>query len=267
LVRHFGHEAQAIAAERAQAAMWRGVVGRFEHLRATEGLRQSDLAAALGVSRPQIHEWLSHPRNMTLKAAGRLLLAMGAEPQVVVQISEDADLDPAPDAGMSRPSRPGGLLGALAACAALVSLLATGLADLAQAAPRPPRVVSLAAPGKAVETLGRPTIMSFWRADCGPCLVELGQLAALQAAAAPARWAAVSLDAPDVARAKLKAMGLAPRHAWALRDDPAATLVALGGAPPRLPLSVAFDAAGRICGRRTGLLGIDQVKDWARSCS
>lgn len=263
LVRHFGHEEQAIAVERAQAAMWRGVVARFEHLKSARGLRQSDLAAALGVSRPQIHEWLSNPRNMTLKAAGRLLLAMDAEPRVVVRTPEDSESD----TGATEPSRSGGVLGALAAFAALVSLLSTGLADLAQAAPRPPRVESLAAPGQAVATLGQPTIMSFWRADCGPCLVELGHLAALQAAAAPARWAAVSLDAPEVARAKLKALGLAPRHAWALRDDPAATLVALGGAPPRLPLSVAFDAAGRICGRRLGLLGVDQVKEWARSCS
>lgn len=255
-----------IAAERAQAAMWRGVVARFEHLRAANGLRQSDLAAALGVSRPQIHEWLSNPRNMTLKAAGRLLLAMDAEPRVVVRTPEDFELDRGADAGAAQPSRSGGL-GVLAAFALLASLLSMGLADLVQAAPRAPRVVSLAAPGQAVEILGRPTIMSFWRADCGPCLVELGHLAALQAAAAPARWAAVSLDAPDVARAKLKAMGLAPRHAWALRDDPAATLVALGGAPPRLPLSVAFDAAGRICGHRSGLLGVDQVKDWARACS
>ena len=65
-----------------QAALWRGVVARFELLKARDGLRQADLAAALGVSRPQIHEWLSDPRNMTLKAAGRLLLAMDAEARI-----------------------------------------------------------------------------------------------------------------------------------------------------------------------------------------
>ena len=64
--------------------MWRGVVARFENLKADEGLRQADLAAALGVSRPQIHEWLSDPRHMTLKAAGRLLLAMGAQADIEV---------------------------------------------------------------------------------------------------------------------------------------------------------------------------------------
>lgn len=67
-----------------QAALWRGVVARFEHLKDSEGLRQADLAAALDVSRPQIHEWLSDPRHMTLKAAGRLLLAMDAEARIEV---------------------------------------------------------------------------------------------------------------------------------------------------------------------------------------
>ncbi len=46
-----------------RAALWRGVFARFEYLK------------ALGVLRPRIHEWLSDPRNMTVKAAGRLLLA------------------------------------------------------------------------------------------------------------------------------------------------------------------------------------------------
>ncbi|WP_089924068.1 helix-turn-helix transcriptional regulator [Caulobacter sp. UNC279MFTsu5.1] len=84
-MRRFGPEEQAQAIGRAQAAMWCGVVARFEHLKTAEGLRQADLAAALGVSRSQIHEWLSDPRNMTLKAAGRLLLAMDAEAHVEVQ--------------------------------------------------------------------------------------------------------------------------------------------------------------------------------------
>ncbi len=85
LERRFGPEEQARAVGRTQATMWRAVVARFEHLKAVEGLRQADLAAALGVSRPQIHEWLSDPRNMTLKAAGRLLLAMDAEALVEIQ--------------------------------------------------------------------------------------------------------------------------------------------------------------------------------------
>ncbi|KRA59212.1 hypothetical protein ASD79_10960 [Caulobacter sp. Root655] len=94
-MRHFGLEEQALAVARAQAAMWRGVVARFEHLKATEGLRQADLAAALGVSRPQIHEWLSNSHNMTLKASGRLLLAMDAHAQVEIQAGRDVDAEPA----------------------------------------------------------------------------------------------------------------------------------------------------------------------------
>jgi plasmid maintenance system antidote protein VapI len=43
------------------------------------GLKQADLAKRLGVSRPQIHIWLTDPDKMTLKAAARLMLAMGSE--------------------------------------------------------------------------------------------------------------------------------------------------------------------------------------------
>ena len=33
--------------------MWRGIIARFEHFKATQGLQQAGLAGALGVSRPQ----------------------------------------------------------------------------------------------------------------------------------------------------------------------------------------------------------------------
>ena len=78
-LRHFGNDEQAQAVAALQRQVWLQVVARFEALRDETGLRQSDLARALGVSRPQIHDWLSDPVNMTLKAAGRLMLAMDGE--------------------------------------------------------------------------------------------------------------------------------------------------------------------------------------------
>lgn len=112
----------------------------------------------------------------------------------------------------------------------------------------------------------RPRVLVLWRADCGPCLLELGNLKALEAGARPADLVLVALDPPAVARAKLKAMGVAPARQWYALDDNAAVLTALGGAPPRLPLAVAVDR-GRICAKRIGLLGTDIVKQWARTCS
>lgn len=264
-LRHFDPEEQAQAIARAQDAVWRGVVARFERLKATEGLRQADLAAALGVSRPQIHEWLSDPRNMTLKAAGRLLLAMDAALDLDIRASEP--LQPPVPEGVQKVEP---LLGARLSAWVLgllggLSLLLASVDVQAQA--QRPRLQSLTTPTALAPWGDQPTVLVFWRADCGPCLVELQGLARLEAAAAPLRLATVALDAPATASGKLKSLGLAPRLAWRLIDDPATTLTALGGPPPRLPLTVAFNARGEVCGRRVGLLGVNLVKSWAVSCS
>ncbi len=149
----------------------------------------------------------------------------------------------------------------------MISTLMAGGLDAARAAAPALRLSPLDRPGPTAALVGQPTILVFWRADCAPCLIELGHWRQLEAASGGARLALVALDDAPTARAKLKAMGLAPRHAWRLRDDPAATLSALGHGAPRLPLSVAYDTAGRSCGLRIGLLGVDQVRNWARACS
>lgn len=94
-LRHFGNEEQRRAVAALQHQVWRQVVARFEVLRDEAGLRQSDLARALGVSRPQIHEWLSDPANMTLKAASRLMLAMEAQ-LTCAQVDQREGAPPAP---------------------------------------------------------------------------------------------------------------------------------------------------------------------------
>ncbi|MDB5460273.1 MAG: thioredoxin-family protein [Caulobacteraceae bacterium] len=110
-------------------------------------------------------------------------------------------------------------------------------------------------------------VLMLWRADCGPCLIELKHMAALQAAAGPADLIAVALDDPHVAQAKLADLGLRPRRLWYALGSNAVVLNLLGGPPPRLPLSVAVDPRGDICARRTGLLGTDIVRQWVARCS
>ena len=78
-LRELGTQEQAIAVRTAQDALWTLVVTRFRELERERGLRQADLARSLGAYRPQIHEWLSDPSKLTIKAAGRLLAAMDAE--------------------------------------------------------------------------------------------------------------------------------------------------------------------------------------------
>lgn len=140
------------------------------------------------------------------------------------------------------------------------------LAALASAA-RPPTVTTVdGAPAAAL----RSTVALFWRTDCGPCLVELSDLRELRRAAAPLRVTPVVLDitpgAPGPIAPMLAKVGLTPADTLRVEGDPAALLTTYGGLPPRLPLAVAFDASGRVCGRRTGLLGYDHLKAWAAAC-
>ncbi len=133
----------------------------------------------------------------------------------------------------------------------------------------PPSTATL--DGRAVDSASlRSSVVMFWRADCGPCLAELADLPQLRKAAAPLRLQPVALDeapgrtgplGPALAR-----IGLSERDTLRGVGDPAALLTSYGGAPPRLPLAVAFDGAGRVCGRRTGFLGYDHLRAWAAAC-
>lgn len=62
-----------------QARVWRIVRDRFEVGEREAGLTQAVLARRMGVRRGQVSIWLRTPERMTLRAAARLLRAMGAE--------------------------------------------------------------------------------------------------------------------------------------------------------------------------------------------
>ena len=158
---------------------------------------------------------------------------------------------------------------------------AIGWAQESSRLPVPPLLLSallVAAPPSTRTLDGRATdrnalrasVVMFWRTDCGPCLAELADLAQLRKAAAPLRVQPVVLDgAPGRAgpvAAVLARAGLTGRDTLRGVGDPAALLTAYGGDPPRLPLAVAFDRTGRVCGRRTGFLGYDHLRAWARAC-
>lgn len=106
-----------------------------------------------------------------------------------------------------------------------------------------------------------------WASWCAACRAELGAFTAMRDAARPLRTATLALDPPATATANLKAAGLSAVDAYATDAEPGAVLTSLGGAPGRLPLAFATDAQGRICGVRHGLLGSDQLRQWAAACS
>jgi transcriptional regulator with XRE-family HTH domain len=45
----------------------------------SDRLSRADIARRLGVSEQQLSRWITHPRNMTVKSAGRLLAALEAQ--------------------------------------------------------------------------------------------------------------------------------------------------------------------------------------------
>lgn len=112
----------------------------------------------------------------------------------------------------------------------------------------------------------KPAIVLFWRSDCAACLIELSDLAALEASAGAARVIPIGLQPSAALHRALARLGLHDSDSLQALEDPARLLVRLGGAPPRLPLAVAFRTTGEICGRRSGLLGRNQVHAWAVSC-
>lgn len=112
----------------------------------------------------------------------------------------------------------------------------------------------------------RRAVVMFWRADCGPCLLELGDLAALRRAARPLAVTPVGLQPAATLRPALARLHLSDGDSLLTPDDAAAVLTRYGGAPPRLPLAVALSADGSVCARHTGLLGRDLVRRWGATC-
>ncbi len=108
----------------------------------------------------------------------------------------------------------------------------------------------------------RPGVVLLWASWCVPCREELKRLPELAAAASPLPLSLLALDPPAAARAALDGVDVA-----SFADDrpPAHVLADWGGTA--LPLAVALDRHGRVCGRKHGLLGTDQLRAWAKPCS
>lgn len=123
---------------------------------------------------------------------------------------------------------------------------------------------SVALAGDGAE-LPRPGVVVFWASWCVPCRAELKRVAELAVAARPLPIALLALDSPDVARAALRRMNVTTARAFADPRPPAQVLAAWGATA--LPLAVAIDRAGKVCGVKRGLLGTDQLRRWATTCS
>lgn len=110
-----------------------------------------------------------------------------------------------------------------------------------------------------------PAVILLWATWCASCIGELKRIPRLEEAARPLPIVTLAIDPPERARGALERAGIDPRNAFADPGDPAVVLAKWGGTA--LPLAVAVDRHGKVCGRKRGLLGTDQMKLWAKSCS
>lgn len=109
-----------------------------------------------------------------------------------------------------------------------------------------------------------PAVVILWATWCANCAAELKRLPSLISAARPLPVVTLAIDPPERARRAMQQAGLDTRKAFADPGEPATVLARWGGTA--LPLAVAIDAHGEVCGRKRGLLGSDQLRQWAKAC-
>ncbi len=117
------------------------------------------------------------------------------------------------------------------------------------------------------QPLRGPSVVVLWASWCASCRAEMDRLPRLSSSAAPLPIHPLALDPPERARALLQQRHQPIAGAYADPRDPRTVLNEWGGRAAALPLAVALDRQGRVCGRKMGLLGADQLHEWAVRCS
>lgn len=120
-------------------------------------------------------------------------------------------------------------------------------------------------PGAA--PLAGPAVVVLWASWCVACKAELARLPRIAPAAAPLPVVTLAIDPVATARATLAGRKLSAATAFADSRAPRVVLDAWGGPGSALPIAVAVDRNGQVCGRKLGLLGTDQLRAWAKTCS
>lgn len=112
-----------------------------------------------------------------------------------------------------------------------------------------------------------PAVVVLWASWCASCQAEVARLPHLARVAAPLPIVTIAIDPVDRARALLVKRGEPTANAYADDRAPRAVLDDWGGVGSALPIAVAIDRNGQVCGRKLGLLGTDQLREWAARCS
>jgi thiol-disulfide isomerase/thioredoxin len=129
-----------------------------------------------------------------------------------------------------------------------------------------PPIGAAVAVGDGPTELPRPSVVILWGSWCVPCRAELQRIPSLRRFAQPLPIVILAMDPPDVAGRALAQFGVPATSAFADARPPATVLADWGGKGALLPLAVAIDRRGAICGLKRGLLGTDQLRQWAARC-
>ena len=107
-----------------------------------------------------------------------------------------------------------------------------------------------------------PALVLFYRADCAPCQIEIKMLPRIKNAAGNWPVTIISLSAPDE-----KLSGKDVNVIDASDMDGKEILSYFNDDNAALPFSFALDGKRSICGKRTGMLGLETIKKWKATCS
>lgn len=141
------------------------------------------------------------------------------------------------------------------------AVLLAGLAAITASAPVPQPI------NPALSQIPHPAVVVLWASWCVSCRAELARLPSLATAAAPLPIVTLAIDPPERAKRVLAERGMQSIAAFADGRDPRIVLNEWGGKGSALPIAVAIGPAGKICGRKLGLLGTNQLREWATRCS
>ena len=110
-----------------------------------------------------------------------------------------------------------------------------------------------------------PSLVMFYRHDCAPCQVEMRMLPEIKQSVGNVHIAVVSFTTPNkILKETLHDLDIQLIDASV--QDTLAFLRFFNSQDQALPFSLFFDENGALCTQRTGLLGLNIIKDWRKQC-
>ncbi len=102
----------------------------------------------------------------------------------------------------------------------------------------------------AIAGVTGPAVMLFWAAWCAPCRAEVANFAALERSAAPMKLIVIATDGSHRSRQLLRSV---PADQLRFAADMSADVMTmLGDRGNGLPVALAIDGTGQICGAHQG---------------